>query len=117
MEVPDPFSRSRLQPASPLDALRASLDQVEIDRFLLRLTSAPEPLKSLRTTCPPFMTNFTRSSSVTSFAGLPETPTKSAYLPLSIDPTRSPQPIFSAPTEVAERMACRGVIPYSTIVW
>src|SRR5262249_27236762 len=71
--------------------------------FHLRLTLAPEPAKSLRKTSPPFITNFTRSSSVTSFAGLPETATKSAYLPFSMDPTRSPQPMFSAATEVAER--------------
>ena len=38
----------------------------------LRLTFAPGPAKSLRNTCPSFITNFTRSSSVTSFAGLPE---------------------------------------------
>jgi hypothetical protein len=55
----------------------------------LRLTFATDPVKSLRKTCPPFMTNFTRSSSVTSFAGFPETATKSAYLPLSMDPTQS----------------------------
>ena len=71
---------------------------------------------SLRKTCPPFMTNFTCSSSVISLAGLPETATKSANLPFSIDPTRSRQPMLSAPTEVAERIACRGVIPYSTMV-
>src|SRR5579872_1229269 len=68
-------------------------------------------LKSFRKTCPPFMTNLTRSSSVTSFEGSPETPIISAYLPFSMDPTRSPQPIFSAPTDVPERIACRGVIP------
>ena len=39
-----------------------------------------------------------------------------AYLPFSMDPTRSPQPMFSAATEVAERIACKGVIPYSTMV-
>src|SRR5262249_2069859 len=57
----------------------------------LRLTFAAGPAKSLRNTCPSFITNFTRSSSVTSFVGLPETATRSAYLPLSIDPTRSPR--------------------------
>src|SRR6266446_6941533 len=82
----------------------------------LRPEFAPEPVSSFRTICPPFMTNFTRSSSVTSVAGLPETAMKSANLPFSMDPTRSFQPIFSAPTEVAERIACSGVIPYSTMV-
>src|ERR1700736_2249790 len=92
-----------------------SLNQKELNRCHLRPEFATEPLSSFRTICPPFMTNFTRSSSVTSFAGLPETPTKSANLPFSMDPTRSFQPIFSAPTEVAERIVCRGVMPYSTM--
>jgi hypothetical protein len=34
--------------------------------------------------------------SITSFAGLPEMAMRSAYLPFSIDPTRSPQSILSA---------------------
>src|SRR5262249_38116042 len=85
-------------------------------RSHLRLRFAPEPARSLRKPSPPFITNFTRSSSVTSFAGLPETATISAYLPFSMDPTRSPQPMLSAATDVAERIACRGVIPYSTMV-
>jgi hypothetical protein len=62
-------------------------------------------LKSFRATCPPFITNLTRSSSVMSVRGSPETATISANLPFSIDPTRSCQPIISALTEVAARSA------------
>ena len=40
--------------------------------------------------------------------GLPETAMISAYMPFSIDPTRSCQPIISAFTEVAVRKACAG---------
>src|SRR6185295_7767138 len=47
---------------------------------------------SLRTTCPPFITNFTRSISVTSRSGSPVTAMTSAYLPFSRLPTRSDQP-------------------------
>src|SRR5205807_5405211 len=65
-------------------------------------------LKSFRTISPPFITNFTRWSSVMSFRGLPETAMISAYLPFSMDPTRSCQPIISAFTVVAARKACAG---------
>jgi len=47
---------------------------------------------SSRTTCPPFITNFTRSISVTSASGLPLTAMTSANLPFSRLPTRSDQP-------------------------
>ena len=42
--------------------------------------------RSLRTTTPPFITNFTRSISVTSVSGFPETAMTSANLPFSSVP-------------------------------
>src|SRR6266550_1126472 len=62
-------------------------------------------LRSFRTIAPPFITNFTRSSSVMSLKGLPATAMMSAYLPFSIVPIRSCQPIRSAPTAVEARRA------------
>ena len=47
----------------------------------------PLPGRSSRTTTPPFITNFTRSISVTSASGSPLTATRSAYLPFSSAPT------------------------------
>ena len=57
---------------------------------------------SLRTTLPPFMTNFTRCSSVISDSGLPDTATRSANLPFVTEPIRSFQPIASALTIVPD---------------
>src|SRR5262249_47047408 len=57
--------------------------------------------KSFRNTWPPFMTNFTRSSSVMSLSGSPDTAIMSAYLPFSTEPMRFCQPIISAATDVA----------------
>ena len=57
--------------------------------------------KSLRTTVPPFMTNFTCSSCVTSARGSPSTAIRSANFPGSIVPTRSDQLINSAALIVA----------------
>ena len=57
--------------------------------------------ESSRITWPPFITNFTRSSSVMSFSGSPETAMMSANFPFSIEPTRSCHPIISAATVVA----------------
>src|SRR6267378_489831 len=71
-------------------------------------------LRSFRTIAPPFITNFTRSSSVMSLKGFPATAMMSAYLPFSIDPIRSCQPIISAATVVAVWMACAGDMPYLT---
>ena len=50
---------------------------------------------SFLNTWPPFMTNFTRSSSVISAIGSPATATRSANLPASTEPTRSCHPISS----------------------
>src|SRR6267378_7499021 len=46
-------------------------------------------LSSFLYTCPPFITNFTRSSSVMSVVGSPYTATTSATLPASRQPMRS----------------------------
>jgi hypothetical protein len=54
------------------------------NRFHRRLKLALEPLKSFRKICPSFITNLTRSNSVTSFEGSPETPMISANLPFSM---------------------------------
>src|SRR5690242_4813103 len=67
--------------------------------------------RSSRTILPSFITNFTRCSSVMSVSGLPETAMMSAYLPLSIDPIRSCQPITVALTIVPDWMARAGDIP------
>src|SRR4029079_8705658 len=50
----------------------------------------------LRITLPPFITNFTRFSSVMSVSGFPDTAIRSANLPAAIEPTRSVQPIAAA---------------------
>ena len=44
-------------------------------------------VSSFFTTTPPFITNLTRSISLTSFSGSPATPMMSAYLPFSMLPT------------------------------
>src|SRR6266576_4237671 len=49
-------------------------------------------------TSPPFITNFTLSSSVMSARGSPETAMMSANLPFSSDPIRSCHPSISAAT-------------------
>ena len=46
---------------------------------------APAAMSFLMT-LPPFITNLTRCSSVMSASGSPETATRSAYLPLSMEP-------------------------------
>src|SRR5262244_362578 len=69
----------------------------------------------LLSTTPPFITKSTFSSTVTSLNGSPGTATRSAILPGSIVPTWSRVPINSAATDVAERIACIGVIPHFTM--
>src|SRR5439155_5879645 len=59
----------------------------------------------------PFITNFTRCSSVISDSGSPETAIRSAYLPLSMDPIWSCHPRASALIMVPLRMALAGVKP------
>ena len=56
---------------------------------------------SFFTTSPPFITNFTRSSVVTSFTGSPSTATMSAHAPGSRLPTLPDQPSRSAAFTVA----------------
>src|SRR6202158_4850408 len=56
-------------------------------------------------TCPPFITNFTRSSSVMSVGGSPDTATTSANLPASSEPIRSCHPISCAAPVVAASIA------------
>ena len=68
------------------------------DRYLVPHCAVA--VKSLRTTLPPFITNFTRCSSVMSASGSPDTATRSAYLPFVIEPIWSFQPIASALTIV-----------------
>src|SRR5262245_42456126 len=65
------------------------------------------------TTVPPFITHFTRSSSVMSFVGSPETATMSANEPLATTPTLPDQPISSAAEALAVPMACIYAIPSS----
>src|SRR5712691_686272 len=67
--------------------------------------------RSSRTIFPPFITNLTRCSSVMSASGSPDTAMRSAYLPFSIDPTRSCHPIAVALTIVADWMALAGDMP------
>src|SRR5262249_37929504 len=71
-------------------------------------------LKSLRMTCPPFITNFTFDISVMSARGSPATATRSPNLPFSTLPTSPVQPMRSAAIEVDARSACTGVIPHFT---
>ena len=59
---------------------------------LEEVASTHHRANSLRTICPLFITNFTRSISVTSDSGSPLTAMTSAYLPFSRLPTRSDQP-------------------------
>src|SRR5258705_9134784 len=66
---------------------------------------------SLRMILPAFMTNLTRCSSVMSASGSPDTATRSAYLPLSTDPSWFSHPITSALTTVPAWIARAGVRP------
>src|ERR1035437_4788401 len=66
-------------------------------------------------TAPPFMTNVTRSSSVTSFNGSPATAIRSAYEPAESSPTLPLRPNRSAAFTVAAWIACIGVIPQRTM--
>ena len=68
-------------------------------------------VSSFRTTSPPFITNRTRCSSVTSASGSPERAIRSAYLPGSSVPTCSWSPSSSAAREVAARIASMGGSP------
>jgi hypothetical protein len=61
--------------------------------------------RSLRITCPPFMTKRTRCKSFTSLSGSPSTATMSANLPASMAPIRSLRPRRSAELSVAELRA------------
>src|SRR4029077_19479959 len=63
---------------------------------------------SLRTTWPPFITNFTCSSSLMSDSGSPFTAMMSANFPGSMAPILSDQPIRSAALIVAEWIASSG---------
>src|SRR5712664_2406838 len=71
---------------------------------------------SFRKTTPPFITNFTRSISVMSVSGSPETATKSANLPFSTVPRFLPKSKFkdSAALVVAMRRASTGFMPHFT---
>src|SRR2546422_4503118 len=69
---------------------------------------------SLLRTVPAFITNLTRSSSVMSESGSPETATRSANLPASTEPIRSLQPKSSAATAVPHRLARTGLLAYLT---
>src|SRR5882724_9036969 len=79
-----------------------------------RAAFAP-PVRLSLTTWPPFITNPTCSSTVTSWSGSPATPITSANLPGSSAPTRSAQPIRSAALTVAAWIACSGVVPDRTM--
>ena len=58
---------------------------------------------SFRNTTPPFMTNFTRSISVMSGSGSPDTATRSAYLALLTMPTCLPKSKFKLSAALAGR--------------
>src|SRR6266481_5094883 len=79
-----------------------------------RLTSVSY-FSSFLYTCPPFITNLTRSSSVMSVVGSPDTATTSANLPASREPMRSCHPMSCAAPVVAARIAWTGVIPNFTM--
>ena len=68
-------------------------------------------MRSSRTILPPFITNFTRCSSVMSANGSPATAITSANLPGSSEPTRSLTPMISALTTVPACNARAGVSP------
>jgi hypothetical protein len=75
---------AKVQARRSLDEDRLLVSCVHADRYRVPLCTGA--VKSLRTTLPPFITNLTRCSSVMSASGLPETATRSANLPLAIDP-------------------------------
>src|ERR1700730_18030767 len=70
--------------------------------------------RSLRTTAPPFITNFTRCISVMSVSGSPATAIMSANLPFSIVPRLSALWMISALTVVAMRRVYTGLAPHLT---
>src|SRR3984893_6927506 len=72
-------------------------------------------LSSFLYTCPPFITNFTRSSSVMSVVGSPDTATTSANLPASREPMRCCHPLSCAAPVVAASIVWTGVIPNFTM--
>ena len=86
---PSPARASKIEDAKvqarrSLDEDRLLVSCVHADRYRVPLCMGA--VKSLLTTLPPFITNLTRCSSVMSASGLPETATRSANLPLAIDP-------------------------------
>src|SRR5207244_7152502 len=70
--------------------------------------------KSLRTTVPPFRTNFTSSRTGAFSRGLPSTAMMSAKFPASIAPAFTP--MRSAALMVAAWIASIGFMPHSTIL-
>src|SRR5713226_879930 len=114
-------ARCRLQHANPFGDDFAA-DAVAFDHcdFVILQVPSRSPyfssyFSSFLYTCPPFITNFTRSSSVMSVVGSPDTATTSANLPASREPMRSCHPISCAAPVVAARMAWTGVIPNFTM--
>src|SRR5467141_1914851 len=70
--------------------------------------------RSLRTTAPPFITNFIRCISVISVSGSPVTAIMSANLPFSMEPRLSCLWMISALTVVAMRSVYKGLAPHLT---
>src|SRR3989442_2434870 len=84
-------------------------------KFVHQRAAFAPPVRLSLTTCPPFITNPTCSSTVTSCNGSPITPITSANLPGSSAPTRSRQPSRSAALTVAAWIACSDVVPHRTM--
>jgi hypothetical protein len=87
-------------------ALRRNKAPWLLTGLLIRTLKQPKyHLRSFRMTAPPFITNFTLSSSVISARGSPSTAMMSANFPASIDPTWSCQPINCGQTLVEDNIA------------
>src|SRR6266699_897481 len=92
---------------------RAAPDDSPHSGYYLEDTIIPAA-RSLRTTAPPFITNFTRCISVMSVSGSPETAIMSANLPFSMAPRLSCLWMISALTVVAIRSVYKGLAPHLT---
>src|SRR5713101_6273206 len=80
--------------ADALPALEETLRIAGLERVTQRaadVEAAGRAGRSFLKTTPPFITNLTRSISVISVSGFPETPTRSANLPFSTLPTWLPK--------------------------
>src|SRR6266478_4852791 len=114
-------ARCRLKHANPLwdhiapDAVAFDNCNLVILHFPSNRLTLARYFSSFLNTCPPFITNLTRSSSVMSEVGSPDTATTSANLPASREPIRSCHPMSWAAPVVAASIVWTGVMPNFTM--